>query len=502
MGNHLEHISVAGFKSIASMDLALGSLNILIGANGSGKSNFLAVFALLHDIIEQRLQIHVAERGGANALLHFGQKRTSEIRIRLSFGPNAYEVALAPAAGDTLFFTREVCWHHAPRHLQPLLDRLGEGHRESRLPEAANRHPGRDETVKARGLRPRRQRAPGQSSGLAASLILADLQSWEIYHFHDTSKSARIKQKHAIDDNEALRPDAANLAAFLYRLQQTDGDAYRRIVAAVRLVAPFFDDFVLQPDRLRTDMIQLEWRERGSDDYFHAHALSDGTLRFICLATLLLQPELPTAILIDEPELGLHPAAIQHLAAMVKSAATKTQVILSTQSVTLVNQFAPEDVIVVDREDQTSTFRRISPDEIKDWLDDYVLGELWERTSSVASMKRCLILVEGRTEEVFVKSCLAAHLKSHSLAPTPKIITTKQVKNGPNFKGGIHGYAQVKDDLRRLLGDSGAAGITTVIDYYALPADFPGMNNRPRGAPRARARCPHFDEWLSWLEGL
>ncbi|HWN70357.1 MAG TPA: AAA family ATPase [Haliangium sp.] len=356
------------------MDLSLGSLNILIGANGSGKSNFLAVFALLHDIIEQRLQIHVAERGGANALLHFGQKRTSEIRIGLRVHGNAYQVALAPAAGDELFFTEEACSHHAPLHPDPLLVRLGEGHRESRLQEAARRL-----RVVSRGVRTRSQRREAGQFSWLASFILESLASWKLYHFHDTSKSARVKQKHGIDDNVTLRPDAANLAAFLYRLQQTHEDAYRRIVAAVRMVAPFFEDFVLRPDRIRTDTIQLEWRERGSDDYFNAHALSDGTLRFICLATLLLQPELPTAILIDEPEIGLHPAAIQHLAAMVKSAATKTQVILSTQSVTLVNQFAPEDVIVVDREGQASAFRRITPHEIQDWLDGYALGELWEK---------------------------------------------------------------------------------------------------------------------------
>jgi predicted ATPase len=354
MGRKLERISIAGFKSIGAMDLELGSLNILIGANGAGKSNFLAVFALLHDVLAQRLQIHVAERGGANALLHFGQKQTSEIRVHLSFHKNAYEVALAPAAGDELFFIEETCSYQAPEHDQPYFVRLGDGHKESRLPEAATHE-------------------------MVCRHVLDSLSSWKIYHFHDTSKSARVKQKHAIDDNDALRPDAANLAAFLYRLQQTQGDAYRRILAAVRMVAPFFDDFVLRPDRLRTDVIQLEWRERGSEDYFNAQALSDGTLRFMCLATLLLQPNLPTAILIDEPELGLHPAAIQQLTALIKSAATKSQVILSTQSVTLVNQFGPEDVIVVDREGPASSLRRIAPDKIHDWLDGYALGELWEK---------------------------------------------------------------------------------------------------------------------------
>ena len=149
----------------------------------------------------------------------------------------------------------------------------------------------------------------------------------------------------------------------------------------MRLVAPFFDDFVLEPDRLKRDSIQLAWREKGSDEYFTANTLSDGTLRFICLATLLLQPHfhLPTTVLIDEPELGLHPFAIHQLAALIRAAALKTQIIVSTQSVTLMNQFQPEHVIVVDRKDRGSAFRRISPDEVAKWIDDYSLGELWEK---------------------------------------------------------------------------------------------------------------------------
>ncbi|HZI07942.1 MAG TPA: AAA family ATPase, partial [Archangium sp.] len=154
---------------------------------------------------------------------------------------------------------------------------------------------------------------------------------------------------------------------------------YRRIVSTIRLVAPFFDDFRLRPSPFNEQKIQLEWSERNSDAYFNAHALSDGTLRFICLATLLLQPNLPSLILIDEPELGLHPYAIQVLAGLVRSASEKTQVILSTQSVTLVNQFEPEDLVVVDRANGESLFRRLSSEDTQDWLEGYSLGELWEK---------------------------------------------------------------------------------------------------------------------------
>ncbi len=175
-----------------------------------------------------------------------------------------------------------------------------------------------------------------------------------------------MKQKGYVDDNVALRPDAANLAAFLYRLRVKDEAAYKRIVSAIQQVAPFLEDFDLRPDPLSPDRMQLEWRERGSESYFNAHVMSDGTLRFACLATLLLQPHPPSLVLIDEPELGLHPFAITQLAGMLESAATRTQVLVA-------------DIIVVDRVDGPSKFRRIEPDEIAAWADDYGLGELWEK---------------------------------------------------------------------------------------------------------------------------
>jgi len=232
---------------------------------------------------------------------------------------------------------------------------LGGGHKESALQERATDDP-------------------------IARHVLEDLRSWRVYHFHDTRHHARVKGKGALDDNATLRSDASNLAAFLYRLREKERDAYRRIVAAIQQVAPFFSDFQLSPDRLQPDLIQLEWAERDFDAYFNAHDFSDGTLRFICLATLLLQPELPSLILIDEPELGLHPYAIAQLASLLKSAAARTQVLVATQSVTLMNQFEPADVVVVDRKDGQSIFRRIDEEEIDAWKDSYALGELWEKS--------------------------------------------------------------------------------------------------------------------------
>jgi predicted ATPase len=188
-----------------------------------------------------------------------------------------------------------------------------------------------------------------------------------------------MKQTCDVDDNRALREDAGNLAAFLHGLEMSEPDGFRNIVDTVRQIAPFFDGFVLAPSLLNSDKIRLEWREKGNDEHFNASALSDGTLRFICLATLLLQPQLPSLVLIDEPELGLHPAAIQLLSGLLESAATRTQIIVATQSVTLLNQLEPKNLWVADREDGQSVFRKLEPEDTAGWLEDYALGELWEK---------------------------------------------------------------------------------------------------------------------------
>jgi predicted ATPase len=360
MPTTLDRIEIEGFKSIRQVRLDLKPLNVLIGANGAGKSNFISVFGLLRHIVEGRLQLYVAQAGGADALLHYGRKQTPELMLRLSFETSSYEAKLAPSAADSLIFALEsgmTSW--GSENPQP---GAISGQDEAKLS-------GHDESVLLKA-------GTEQDSVRSA---LKRIQDWRVYHFHDTSASAKVKQTGDIGDNEALRPDASNLAALLFLLRTKHPENYRRIVSTLRLVAPFFDDFRLRPSPFNEQKIQLEWSERNSEAYFNAHALSDGTLRFICLATLLLQPHLPSLILIDEPELGLHPYAIQVLAGLVRSASEKTQVILSTQSVSLVNQFEPEDLVVVDRSKGESVLRRLSAEDTKDWLEGYSLGELWEK---------------------------------------------------------------------------------------------------------------------------
>jgi predicted ATPase len=356
----LDYISVNGYKSIRELKLPLRPLNVLIGANGAGKSNLISIFELLSQMMQGHLQRFVGQAGGADALLYFGRKQTEAIDIELCFFTNSsehfrnrYQCQLLPTAEDSLIFGQEIAsFQDIERYEQPFNTHLGAGHLETELTKIEEPIP---------------------------QTVYRAMRSWRVFHFHDTSESAKIKGTNDIHDNRELRDDAANLAAFLYYLRKRHTARYDKIVQTVRLAAPFFDEFVLEPSQLNPEKIRLEWHEKGTDTYFNAHALSDGTLRFICLTTLLQMPNPPATIIIDEPELGLHPYAITLLAAMLRSAAARTQVIVSTQSVTLVNQFGPDNIIVVERQDQQSVFTRPDPQALAAWLEDYRIGDLWEK---------------------------------------------------------------------------------------------------------------------------
>jgi predicted ATPase len=270
-------------------------------------------------------------------------------------GANTYHHRLVHAAPATLIFADERTVSHTGGRVEEVI--LGSGHRESLLPRRA------------------------EDGDRTARVIHHLLGGCRVFQFHDTSERANIRQEGYIEDNRYLRHDAGNLAAFLRGLRETKPDYYGRIIATIQQIAPFFRDFDLEPSRVNPRQILLNWRERDSDFLFGPHQLSDGTLRTMALITLLLQPEddLPDVILLDEPELGLHPSAIQLLASLLRAAASRRQVIAATQSATLVDQFDPEEVVVVERGDTGSIFRRLSSEPLRDWLDQYALGELWQK---------------------------------------------------------------------------------------------------------------------------
>ena len=358
--SELDYMTVRGFKSIESIEkLEIGPLTVLIGPNGSGKSNFLGVFSFLNAIREGRLREYVIKAGGADKVLHFGSRLTRQMYIHISFQEevNQYEIELEPDNRDELFPRSEFgfYWNKATYPQRPYSEAIESEGREAGISREAER-----------GVRRNVQR---------------HLDSWRLYHFHDTSANSPMKKTAAVNDNRYLRTDGSNLAAFLYLLQERHQDSYDIVTGTVRQVAPFFEDFELNPQGLNPDKIRLEWRHAGTDAYFDAASLSDGTLRFMALATLFLQParHRPSVILVDEPELGMHPYAITLLAALMKQASTESQVVVSTQSSLLLDHFEPEEVLVAERVDGKTQLNRLEASELEPWLESYSLGQLWEK---------------------------------------------------------------------------------------------------------------------------
>jgi predicted ATPase len=361
--NRLKRLRVEGFKSFREAELEFGNLTVLIGANGAGKSNFVSLFQMLRASMEGELQQWVGKQGGGNAILHYGARTTPRMSFDLQYetgvGVNRYHARLVHAASDTLVYDGEgLTFTNAP-HGSPataVQKSFGSGHKESAVVEA------------------------GQTGNKAVAAANASLLKWRHYQFHDTSPVAGIRMKRYVHDNRYLRGDAGNLCAYLFAMREKKRAHYDRIVNTIRLAAPFFGDFdlgLLDDER----SVMLNWRESGRDMLFGPHQLSDGTLRFMALTTLLQQPreDLPSLMIIDEPELGLHPFAIAVLGGMIRSVSKACQVVLATQSVSLIDEFEPSDIVVVDRHEGESTFNRLDPEKLEDWLANYSVSQLWEK---------------------------------------------------------------------------------------------------------------------------
>ncbi len=337
--------------------MELTDLNVIVGGNGAGKSNLISFFRMLSAFIDGNLNRYVEENGGAGDLLYNGRKTTREMEFETHFDIRGYRFKLVPTPKDTFTIHDEARFYKG-------------GY--SGWWNLGDNTDGKSKLV---------TEATGDSSDSKYSRPVFDaITSWKIYHFHDTSATAGMRHYEIVQDDKELRTDARNIGPFLLKLKKNHLDEYKSILNAIRLVTPFFDDFILEPrTQGNKEEVNISWRQKGSDYPMQPYHLSDGSIRFICLATALLQPVPPSTIIIDEPELGLHPAAIALLAELINVASKKTQVIVATQSPALIDQFSIKDIIVVNHEKGASTFKRLKEADFSEWLKRYSVGELWSK---------------------------------------------------------------------------------------------------------------------------
>jgi predicted ATPase len=348
----MERIEIQGYKSIRHLCLELRSVNILIGANGSGKSNFLSFFDLLKNMYRQNFQEYVALRGGVDKFLHHGCKVTEDIAAKLWFPSIGYFFTLK--GGDQDFII------------------TSEGFLNKEHTLIAGASPYQKSGFSELYLRNRNSSPPIDE-------VMNYMNELQKYHFHDTGEKSPFNRTSNIDnDRFFLYDNGQNIAALLFKIAKDHPVNYRLIVKTVQSIAPFFLDFFLQPDT--NGNIRLHWQSRYDSMIYGVNDLSDGTMRFIALTVLFMQPDLPQTIIIDEPELGLHPAAIGKLSGIIQSAAAKgCQIITATQSADLIGHFAPEDIITVDQTGGASVFRRLNSETLQRWLEEYTIDDLWKR---------------------------------------------------------------------------------------------------------------------------
>ena len=340
----VEYIEIRGYKSIKSERIDLRPINIFIGPNGGGKTNFISFFEFLNKLYERKLNEYIQLTGGEDKILHKGKKVTDTISFKLDFnsGINDYAVTMV-LSNDGFIFTKELLFYEGnPWDISIL---------------------GKESQIK-------------HSDNYRAIYIRRYLNYLRKYHFHDTSKNSPFtKLSHIQNDAHYLYGDGSNLAAFLYELSKRHQNLYARIVKTIQSIASFFSDFYIQPNS--ENLVRLQWTDKYSDTIYGVADLSDGTLRFIALTVLFMQPNTPGAIILDEPELGLHPMAIAMLSRMIKSAAEKRcQIVIATQSVNLIDHFTADDVLTVDQVNGESKFKRLDNESLSKWLDDYMMGDI------------------------------------------------------------------------------------------------------------------------------
>lgn len=355
----IEQITIKNYKSIRDMDsLPLHRINVLIGENGAGKSNFISFFEMINAIYNQRFAQYILQRGGIDRFLNSHSDGKDRIHCLLDFdNVNAISMDIVSSISGKGIIANTSHYFNGINDKTKNYDSWHDITIDSNV-EESNIQLYNSARIKH---------------------LKRHLSSFKVYHFSDTSLTSPMRKQCSIGDNEMLRHDASNLAAWLYRLQHTDETSFSLIEATVRSIAPYFRKFRLNPDALNSELVKLEWEEEESDRYFDAYAFSDGTIRFIALAALLLSKHKPAVILIDEPELGLHPAAMTKLAAMIRMASKDSQVVVSTQSAAFIDEFDADDVIVVERKGDGSTFRRLDSSKLDAWHTDYSLGELWRK---------------------------------------------------------------------------------------------------------------------------
>jgi predicted ATPase len=370
----IKRIKIHGFKSLKEIDFELRPLNVLIGPNNGGKTNFLDFFAFLSEAAHEQLQDAIARRGGFHSLVFAGyadpknQKLFWEIQCETPIVENP-RISYKTTLTSTLSFPPGTKVEEESLGGQDLgvrkrpfsdLEKILAGHKILEKPKLKE-----EELVIAQ-----------EPKELVEFMFRDYMRSWTIYEF-STAENSPLRREQSLKADIRISPTGDNLASVLHNLREQGQyrEAYNEIIKTLKAAFPAFKDLHF-PSGGGEGKIIIRWEEGFRRD-FSANVLSDGVLKFLCLATLLLSSDPPDIICIDEPEIGLHPGLIGLVAEMLVAASEKTQLIVATHSPQLITHLKPEDVVVVERENGATVLKRLPAEQLQSWLRDFTLGELW-----------------------------------------------------------------------------------------------------------------------------
>jgi predicted ATPase len=239
----IERIHIQNFKSIRELDLELKPINILIGANGAGKSNFISFLILLNRICEEKAHEHIGNN--VDKLLHFGKKKSKTLAGGIEFdGSFAFIFVIKSSKTSNDFIILAEGRFLNSKEKENVFETI-----HSTFPNELNEN----KIVKTKNEKAYKE------------MYEKYLKTFKIFHFHDTGSSSPMKRINNIDDNDYLREDGANLAAYLYYIQEKHPKEFKKIELQIRSVAPFFDRFNLAPRKLNPEEIRLRWFEKDSE---------------------------------------------------------------------------------------------------------------------------------------------------------------------------------------------------------------------------------------------
>lgn len=372
--NKINHIKVSGFRRLKEIDLPVRPLMVLIGANGVGKTSLLDVFSLLSSSASGGLSATMSEMGGITSVLTRDDAETLSLFVDMavpSYRPIEYDIHLVP---------KGVSYAISYEMLSQARDGYSGRFKHIESYDGDIRY---FEIDKEQLVRPSWEHDPLETSLYQVPKMFRQpeelrriLGSVTRYHALDVGQRAPVKLPQQMKPANLPGAHGEDLVPYLYYLRESNRNRYETIEDTLRVAFPTFECLNFPP--VAAGMLAMTWKDKGFNKPFFMQELSEGTLRFLWLVSLLQSPGLSTITMIDEPEVSLHPELLGILADLMREAANRTQLVIATHSDRLIRFLKPGEVVVMDNDlDGYTSATWGDKLDLEEWLNEYSLDEVW-----------------------------------------------------------------------------------------------------------------------------